>query len=206
MKNRCEHFELLCEEYVAGTLSAKDEAELTAHLKSCNACASHLAFTRSLSRMIRLMPDPVPPADFEARVLSRFRVYDVSEATVRRSWWRPILALGSASIGAGVFCSILLLFTPVSVLAGWGQELYYRHLSWSGAEPVIRAFAERLLKYIGVASGAFSAITRPLENLLTEPVLGQLLIGFCAVFVVSVLVARLLVGGFGGARLTHADS
>jgi predicted anti-sigma-YlaC factor YlaD len=205
MKKSCEEYQLLIDESVSGALDRESEALLAAHVKDCTDCASVLSFTASLARMLRSAPDPEPPEDFERRVLRKLEP-KTAERTSDVWVWSPAVALVSMLVAIGGFVIVMLYVTPLSVLLGWSQEVYYRYFAWTGAEPVLRALAERLPEHIAAASSTVGIIAKPLGDLFARQVFVEFLIVACAVLAASVLVTRFLVAGFGGIRLRHADS
>lgn len=70
---------------VDGEADHRQESMLRFHLNGCENCRRALAASLSISRAVASLPDPLPPADLEARVRAR-----LSSGTFDASPLRPV--------------------------------------------------------------------------------------------------------------------
>ena len=64
----CEHCREILSELLEGELTPTAEAEASAHLSACPACARELAELRTLVSALHALPDVDPPSDLRDRL------------------------------------------------------------------------------------------------------------------------------------------
>ena len=118
----CPHMEAALNEYVDGTLTARDRVSVEAHLSDCAACRAAVAELRALvAGAGRLTRSIDPPRDLWPVIGSRIR----QRATwnVRRVWWRAALAAAAVLV---VALGVYRLLPPSTV--------HYRPAGWAAVE------------------------------------------------------------------------
>jgi anti-sigma factor RsiW len=93
----CPHMEVKLNEYVDGTLAARDQSDVEAHLTGCAGCRAAVAELRSLSAAAASLPKSIEPgrdlwAAIEARIRQR------APWNVQRAWWRGALAAAAVLV------------------------------------------------------------------------------------------------------------
>ena len=73
-------------EYIDGALSAKEQAAIEAHLKSCQTCTEALDELRKTVEMVGQVGEVEPPAWMTGKIMARVR----AEADVKRSWYQRL--------------------------------------------------------------------------------------------------------------------
>ncbi len=114
----CPHMEAALNEYVDGTLTARDRASVEAHLADCAACRAAVAELRSLIAGAGRLPRSInPPRDLWPFIESRI----VQRATwhVQRLRWRAGLAAAAVLVIALALYRLLPPSTAQYRLAGW---------------------------------------------------------------------------------------
>ena|SRR5439155_17746565 len=99
----CPHMEATLNEYVDGTLAARDRASVEAHLAECTGCRAAVAELRSLVGAAAALPKTIEPArnlwtTIEARIVQR------ATYNVQRAFWRRALAAAAVlAIALGMY-------------------------------------------------------------------------------------------------------
>jgi len=205
MGKDCQRIEGLLEDYLEKDLVPDERERVAEHLRGCESCRGMLESLRFMSAHLRELPDPEPPDGFDSGVLSRLELLQARSRRARRlAGWKYAFAPVSILVAFSVVFVLLLYATPLSVLGGWFQEVYYRFFSWTGIGLSLSALSggqdQRLL---GV-SGKLASVFRPLSDLTSEPVLLSLLSVLGGVLLVSVAGARFLVSGVFGLHASGA--
>jgi len=97
------HMELTLNEYVDGTLAARDRASVEVHLAECAACRTAVAELRALVAGAAALPNRIEPgrdlwATIDARIVQR------ATYNVQRAFWRGALAAAAVLVIAlGVY-------------------------------------------------------------------------------------------------------
>ena len=97
------HMELTLNEYVDGTLAARDRASVEVHLSECAACRTAVAELRALVAGAAALPNRIEPgrdlwATIDARIVQR------ATYNVQRAFWRGALAAAAVLVIAlGVY-------------------------------------------------------------------------------------------------------
>ncbi|PYO97131.1 MAG: hypothetical protein DMD60_08005 [Gemmatimonadetes bacterium] len=93
----CPHMDAQLNEFVEGTLAARDRASVEAHLAECAGCRAAVAELRSLAAAAATLPKSIEPGrDLWAAIATRLR----PRATwnVQRVWWRGALAAAAVFV------------------------------------------------------------------------------------------------------------
>jgi len=97
------HMEVTLNEYVDGTLAARDRASVEVHLSECAACRTAVAELRALVAGAAALPNRIEPgrdlwATIDARIVQR------ATYNVQRAFWRGALAAAAVLVIAlGVY-------------------------------------------------------------------------------------------------------
>jgi len=95
----CPHMEATLNEYVDGTLAARDRASVEAHLAECAGCRTAVAELRALVAAAAALPRTIEPGrDLWATIETR--IGQPATWTVQRVWWRGALAAAAVCVMA----------------------------------------------------------------------------------------------------------
>ena len=99
----CPHMDAQLNEYVDGTLAARDRASVEAHLAECAGCRAAVAELRSLAAAAATLPKSIEPGrDLWAAIETRIR--QRAPRNVQRVWWFGALAAAAVLVLAfGVY-------------------------------------------------------------------------------------------------------
>ncbi len=117
----CPHMEVTLNEYVDGTLSARDRASVEAHLAECATCRTAVAELRALAAEAASLPKSIEPSrDLWAEIETRIR----RRATwnVQRVWRRALAAAAVFVIAFGIYRLLppfAAPYRPTGEWAGW---------------------------------------------------------------------------------------
>lgn len=93
----CPHMEAQLNEYVDGTLAARDRASVEAHLAECAGCRAAVAELRSLAAAAATLPKSIEPGrDLWAAIETRIR--QRAPRNVQRVWWFGALAAAAVLV------------------------------------------------------------------------------------------------------------
>lgn len=105
----CSEIRLLLSVLADGEATPEETARAEAHVASCAACASHLAFLRLTGHALRQMPDAYPPSDLATRIAAA--TYERPTLSAQLMGWlrpAPIRAVAGALVAAGLAAVFLL--------------------------------------------------------------------------------------------------
>ena len=91
------HMEVKLNEYVDGTLAARERATVEAHLADCAGCQAAIVELRALLTAAAALPKSIPPqrnlwTAIETRIVQR------ATGNVQRRWWRGALAAAAVLV------------------------------------------------------------------------------------------------------------
>ena len=93
----CPHMDAQLNEYVDGTLAARDRASVEAHLAECAGCRAAVAELRSLAAAAATLPKSIEPGrDLWAAIETRIR--QRAPRNVQRVWWFGALAAAAVLV------------------------------------------------------------------------------------------------------------
>ena len=93
----CPHMDAQLNEYVDGTLAARDRASVEAHLAECAGCRAAVAELRSLAAAAATLPKSIEPGrDLWAAIETRMR--QRAPRNVQRVWWFGALAAAAVLV------------------------------------------------------------------------------------------------------------
>jgi anti-sigma-K factor RskA len=93
----CPHMDAQLNEYVDGTLAARDRASVEAHLAECAGCRAAVAELRSLAAAAATLPKSIEPGrDLWAAIEPRIR--QRAPRNVQRVWWFGALAAAAVLV------------------------------------------------------------------------------------------------------------
>ena len=113
------HMELTLNEYVDGTLAARDRASVEVHLSECAACRTAVAELRALVAGAAALPKSIPP---QRNLCTAIETRIVPRATWNvQPWWRrgALAAAAVLAIALGIY-RLLPPFTASDRPAGGG--------------------------------------------------------------------------------------
>ena len=111
------HLDAKLNEYVDGTLAARDRASVEAHLAECAGCRTAVAELRALVAGAAALPKTIEPGrDLWATIERRIR--QRAAWNVRRVWWRGALAAAAVFV---IVLGLYRLLPPSTALDRPGQ-------------------------------------------------------------------------------------
>ncbi len=116
------HMEVKLNEYVDGTLAARERATVEAHLADCAGCQAAIVELRALLTAAAALPKSIPP---QRNLWTAIETRIVQRATwnVQRRWWRGALAAAAVLVIALGLYRLLPPFAapyrPAGEGAGW---------------------------------------------------------------------------------------
>ena len=137
------HMELTLNEYVDGTLAARDRASVEVHLAECAACRTAVAELRALVAGAAALPNRIEPgrdlwATIDARIVQR------ATYNVQRAFWRGALAAAAVLVIALGLFRLLPLSTAHYRPAGRG---------WVGVQADFQRATDELSRILAVERG-----------------------------------------------------
>ena len=97
------HMDATLNEYVDGTLAARDRASVDAHLAECAGCRAAVAELRSLSASAAGLPKSIEP-DRDLWPAIAIRIRPRATWNVQRLWWRGAMAAAAVcGIALGIY-------------------------------------------------------------------------------------------------------
>ncbi len=116
------HMDVKLNEYVDGTLAARERATVEAHLADCAGCQAAIVELRALLTAAAALPKSIPP---QRNLWTAIETRIVQRATwnVQRRWWRGALAAAAVlAIALGIYRLLppfAAPFRPTGEWAGW---------------------------------------------------------------------------------------
>ena len=116
------HMEVKLNEYVDGTLAARERATVEAHLADCAGCQAAIVELRALLTAAAALPKSIPPqrnlwTAIETRIVQR------ATGNVQRRWWRGAVAAAAVlAIALGIYRLLppfAAPYRPAEEGAGW---------------------------------------------------------------------------------------
>ncbi len=141
------HMEVTLNEYVDGTLAARDRASVEVHLAECAACRTAVAELHALVAGAAALPKRIEPgrdlwATIDARIVQR------ATYNVQRAFWRRALAAAAVlAIALGIYRLLppfAAPYRPAGEGAGWAAVQADFDRASDELEPTLATERERL--------------------------------------------------------------
>ena len=121
---RCSWCDPLLDQYVEGTLAAREMQRVSAHLEHCAACAALIAELRVVDALLATpLPSTLPP-NFTFAVMAHVRDLPFPSAAGRSMW--SVLALYLVATWLGLMAT-LWAFGPRAIVAGSWVRSSFSH-------------------------------------------------------------------------------